>query len=389
MSQSPTSRPLSRREAILAGAAAPALFGASWAQDGGQQGGAGLIMRQSTPPNLEFPFGKLNSFITPNELFYVRSHFPTPVVDTAKWTIRVEGAVNNPFEISYEDLMKLSSKTVPATLECAGNGRVFLAPAVPGVQWANGAVSTAEWSGPTLKTLLDRAGVKNEAIEVILEGADSGIPGNTPKPKAAIPFARSIPIAMARRDDVLLAHRMNGQTLPLPHGYPVRVVIPGWYGVASIKWLKRIVVAERPFQGYFQTVDYSQWVQRDGATVMTPLSEMQVKSAIAQPSPHDTVAGGSSVKIFGVAWTGDARIAKVEVSADGGKTWNEARLTGEAKPFCWRLWDWDWRTPAGPAQATLMARATDSRGQSQPMDRDADRNTYLISHVVPVPVNVR
>src|SRR6476660_6914185 len=223
---------------------------------------AGKIVRGESPLNLEMPFETLEGFLTPTEAFYVRTHFPIPPIDRDAWWLHVAGEVENPFAINYEQLLKLESVTTPATLECAGNNRNFLEPKVKGVQWRLGAVGTAEWTGVPLSVLLDRAILKSNASEVVLEGADGGMLADPKSPPGELNFARSIPLEKARRN-VLLAYIMNGEDLPPEHGFPVRAIVPGWYAMASVKWLQRIIVSDRPFTGYYQTIDYAYWQRTD------------------------------------------------------------------------------------------------------------------------------
>jgi len=347
----------------------------------------GKIVRSEEPLNLEMPFDTLDGFITPTKSFYVRTHFPIPKIDKTKWRLRIEGEVEKPFEISYAELLKLESKKIPVTLECAGNSRNFLEPKVNGVQWGLGAVGNGEWTGVPLSILLDRARVKLTACEIIFEGADRGKLDDPKSPSGELNFARSIPLEEAR--DVLLAYKMNDVDLPPEHGFPVRAIVPGWYAVASIKWLHRIIVTDRPFNGYYQTLDYAFWKRRGDMTELAPLSEMQIKAEIARPSEGETVPANSNVRVYGAAWTSDGEITKVEFSADGGNTWNEAKLLGESKLNAWRLWEFNWKTPARSGKTTLIARATDSNGHTQPIERDHDRGTYMINHLLPITVEVR
>jgi DMSO/TMAO reductase YedYZ molybdopterin-dependent catalytic subunit len=354
------------------------------------------IVRAESPLNLEMPFSTLDSFITPAKSFYVRTHFPIPAIDRNAWWLHVEGDIEKPFAIDYQELMTLESVTAPVTLECAGNNRNFLEPKVKGVQWRLGAVGTAEWTGVPLSLLLDRASLKPNVSEVILEGADGGMLEEPKSPPGELKFARSIPLEKARRD-VLLAYKMNGEDLPPEHGFPVRAIVPGWYAMASIKWLQRIIVTDRPFTGYYQTIDYAYWQRTDyghwqrGEDIaeLTPLSELQVKAEIARPAEGEIVAANTSVCVRGAAWTGDAEIAKVEMSTDGGATWNDARLLGESTLNAWRLWEFNWQTPPQPGKQTLIARATDSLGRTQPVHRDPDRGTYMINHLLPIEVEVK
>ncbi|MFL6503848.1 MAG: sulfite oxidase [Candidatus Udaeobacter sp.] len=356
----------------------------------------GRIVRSESPLNLEMPFSTVDSFLTPTKSFYVRTHFPIPAIDRNAWWLYVKGEVEKPFAINYEQLITLQSLTAPVTLECAGNNRNFLEPKVKGVQWHLGAVGNAEWTGVPLSALLDRAVLKPNASEVVLEGADGGLLEDPKSPPGELKFARSIPVEKARRD-VLLAYKMNGEDLPAEHGFPLRAIVPGWYAMASVKWLQRIIVTDRPFNGYYQTLDYAYWKRTEHAhwergenvAELTPLAEMQVKAEIARPAQGETVSANTSVRVSGAAWACDAEIRKIELSTDGGETWNDATLVGESKVNAWRLWEFNWQTPSQPGTQTLVARATDSLGRTQPSHRDLDRGTYMINHLLPIEVKVK
>ncbi len=348
----------------------------------------GLIVRQQEPTNLEFPFSSLDSFLVPTERFYVRNHFAQPRIDAAAWSLEVGGAVERPFRIGRDELLRVPSRTAPSTMECAGNNRVALVPRERGVLWESGAVGNAEWTGVPLAALLERAGVREGAVEVVLEGADQGTVNDEPRSPGPIQFARSLPLAKARRPEVLLAHRMNGRDLPAAHGFPLRAIVPGWYGMASVKWLTRITVVDRPFQGYYQTLDYAYWERLAGQPTLRPIGEMEVKASIARPAAYETIAADTPFRIHGAAWSGEADITQVEVSTDGGTAWTPARLLGDHVPHCWRLWEMTWQAPPA-GRHILMARATDSRGRTQPLRRDPDRRNYMISHCLPVTVDAR
>jgi DMSO/TMAO reductase YedYZ molybdopterin-dependent catalytic subunit len=346
-----------------------------------------MITREKQPLNLEMPFGELDGFITPTERFYVRCHFPIPEIDVRHWRLSVEGLVDQPIQFSLEELQKLPNKTITATLECAGNSRVFLVPKVKGVQWELGAVGNAEWSGVRLRDLLELAKIRENAREIILEGADKGTIAEPPRPTGEIHFARSVPMAKAM-DNVLLVWEMNGRPLTSAHGFPLRAIVPGWYGMASIKWLQRIIVTNQPFNGYYQTVDYAFW-KRDGAgPTLAPLTEMQEKAQIARPESGEIIPADRKYPMKGAAWSGEAEISKVEISVDGGKSWREATLEGDSKRNSWRLWQLDWNAPE-LGMHTLLARATDSRGRAQPLERNPDCGTYMINHCLPIEVEVR
>lgn len=346
-----------------------------------------LITRSDEPVNLEMPFSTLADWITPNEQLYVRCHFPVPRIDPPTWRLEITGAVTKTLTLSLAELQQMPMQTVTATMECAGNGRSFLEPKVKGVQWDTGAVGNASWTGVRLSDVLQRAGINADAVEVILEGADRGPIKEPPRPPGEIHYARSVPLAKAN-DDVLLAFAINGEPLTPEHGFPLRAVVPGWFGMASVKWLQRIVATDAPFNGYYQSIDYTFWEHRDGLPTLVPLAEMRVKAQIARPAMHEEVAPGTTYRVHGAAWAADADVTLVEVSTDAGESWQAAELIGDAVKNAWRFWQFTWRTPAEPGTCTLMARASDSAGQTQPAERIAEYGTYMVNHVLPVHVTV-
>ena len=350
---------------------------------------AGLVMREREPQNFESAFSSLGSFLTPNDQFYIRNHFAAPPIERKSWRLKVEGAVARPLQLSYDELVNLPSETKAVTLECAGNGRVFLVPKVEGAQWQLGAVGTAEWTGVPLNLILERAGIDPAAVDVILQGGDSGEPAKPSKPAKPIAYARSVPLQLARTGGILLAYKMNHQALSPAHGFPVRAIVPGWYGMASVKWLTRVVASTQPFHGYYQTVDYAYWQHRDGFPIRVPVTEIQVKSQIARPALGEIVPKGSRYRVFGAAWSGNSAIAKVEVSTDGGNSYAAAKLLGEPVEHAWRLWEFFWNVPSDAGKHKLTVRATDANGATQPTERDRDREAYMINHVVPVEVQVQ
>jgi DMSO/TMAO reductase YedYZ molybdopterin-dependent catalytic subunit len=348
----------------------------------------GLVIRQKEPPNLERPFDQLNSFLTPTELFYIRSHFATPTIDVADYRLRIDGAVKNPFVLSYEELRAMRTETRIATLECAGNGRVFLVPQVRGAQWQLGAVGNAEWTGVPLQALMDRAELEDEVCEIVLEGADQGIPAEEPKPPGPISYARGVPREKAAQPEVLIAYQMNGRDLSGDHGYPVRAIVPGHYGMASVKWLTRITAVREPFQGYWQTSDYAYWHTFDGKPVRRPLAEIQLKSAIARPRVYETLSPDQECTVFGAAWGGETEVTEIAVSIDGGQIWAAAQFLDPVRRYSWRRWRFDWLTPTKPGKYTLLARAKDAHGNVQPAQHDWNYGSYVIDHVLPIEVFV-
>lgn len=348
----------------------------------------GLVLRQDRPENLESPCSIFDSFLTPNHLFYVRSHFEPPDLDTAGFRLRIEGAVERNREFDYAEILAMPARTVTATLECAGNSRSFLPQRTQGVQWALGAVGTAEWTGVPLSEILALAGLQQEATDIILEGADCGELNDEPKTPGPIHYARSLPLSKALSTDVLLAYRMNGEDLSRRHGFPLRAVVPGWYGMASVKWLQRVFVSTHPFAGYFQSFEYSRWERRDGMPSLAPLTTGEVKAQIIKPSRNESVKGGSIVRVAGAAWAGESEVASVEVSVDGGHAWQSAEILDAPRRYCWVRWEYVWNTPLEPQTVTLLVRATDKDGRSQPLEHKQDRRHYAVHHILKTPVQV-
>ena len=349
---------------------------------------AGLIIRQKEPTNLETPLDQVDSYLTPMELFYIRSHFPAPKLDLASYQLRIDGAVRNPLSLSYKQLRDMPSETRVATLECAGNGRVFLIPQVAGAQWELGAVGNAEWTGVPLAALLEHAGLEEDACEVVLEGADRGTPTEAPVPPGPISYARSLPRDKAIQREVLIAYQMNGRDLPLDHGYPVRAVVPGHYGMASVKWLTHVHAVREPFRGYWQTSDYGYWDYLDGKPVRRALGEMKLKSEIARPRVYETLAPNQVYTVSGAAWAGETEVTGIAVSTDGGQTWAEAKFLDPVQRHAWRRWKLDWLTPTKAGQYTLLARAKDANGNGQPDKHDQHYGSHVINHTLPIEVFV-
>ena len=347
----------------------------------------GLIIREREPVNLEYPFDQLDQFFTPNDLFYIRSHFKAAALDRDSYKLGITGAVAKPFTLDDRELRAMPSLTRPATLECAGNGRIFLVPQMKGAQWQLGAVSTAEWTGVPLLALLERAGLDPNVCEIVFEAADKGRPKEEPIPPGEVQYARSI--AVDEMTDVLIAYSMNGEDIPLDHGFPVRAIVPGHYGMASVKWLTHIRAVTTPFTGYWQTSDYAYWDRQDGNPVRRPLGRMALKSAIARPRTREVISAGQSYPVFGAAWGGSLPIARIELSTDDGASWRSARLLDEARPYVWRRWQFDWSVPSTPGIYQLKSRATDAEGNTQPAEHDEHFGSYVIHHTFSIEVTVR
>jgi DMSO/TMAO reductase YedYZ molybdopterin-dependent catalytic subunit len=314
---------------------------------------AGLVVRRAHPLNCETSLPALTGgAVMPNARFYVRNHFQVPDLDQAGWRLCVGGLVKRRLSLSLAQLRAMPSASAVVTLECAGNGRAGLDPPAPGEQWDVGAVSTAEWTGVPLAEVLVRAGIAAAAREVVFRGADSG---RVDERDDRVRFERSLPVERLGHSGALLAYAMNGEDLPVHHGYPLRLVVPGWYAVASVKWLTEIELIGRPFTGYFQVERYHIGGE--------PLTLQRVRSLIIEPAPGQR-AGPGDLLIRGVAWSGAAPIARVEVRIDDGP-WQPARLVGDRRQHAWQWWEHPARL-SRPGEVRIRARATDQAGQTQP-----------------------
>ena len=346
----------------------------------------GMILRSYRFLDLETPIEYFNTWITPVPHFFVRNHMHEPSeLNPENWKLTIGGEVEKSVTLTLAELAKIEAHEVVNTLECAGNGRSLYRPQVPGVQWGKGAVSTARFSGPRLRDLLQRGGVKSTGKHVMFRGLDE-VPGKVP------PFVRSIPLEKALDPDTVIATHMNGAALTKHHGSPARALVPGWIGAASCKWLTEIKVLEKEFDGNFMSPGYrfpnqpvkpGDAVKPEDTHVMTALN---VKSVISSPSEGAQVKG-SKVSIHGTAWAGEADIAKVEVSTDGGTTWSAAKLGHEQAHYAWRLWIYDWKTPKN-GEYIVMSRATDSQGRIQPATPFWNPGGYLYNAVDQVKIRV-
>ena len=337
----------------------------------------------TAPENSETPLEAVRSWVTPTRLFFVRNHFEMPELDPRSWRLEVRGCIEQPRCWTWDEINELPQRTVLATVECAGNGRSFLQPVAQGVQWGAGAVGHAEWTGVPLRDLLLASGLKPNALEVVFTGADRGAEADHPEP---MHFARSLPLTKALHPDTLLATQMNGEPLEPCHGYPLRLFVPGWYGVASIKWLRSIDVVEEPFEGYFQTTKYSVHRQTGRGLEREVVGPMAVKSEIIRPR-DGAVLGLDAQRVTGVAWAGEEPVERVEVSDDGGSSWSLAALVGPRAAYSWTLWEFNWRPPAAGSYG-LLARATSASGLTQPERHDPLHGGYMIHHWRPLRVNV-
>jgi sulfane dehydrogenase subunit SoxC len=383
---------LSRRrflQTLTAGAGAAAI-GAAAQRAVDAQAPTDLVVKP-TPPEFFYDLGSnremrwevmyKRGYVVPNELFFVRNHSRTARLDLASWRLRVDGSgVSNPREFTYDEILAMPPVSVTRFVECAGNGRSFFETAygkqAQGGQWKLGAIGVAEWTGVPLREVLDRVGLRETARDVMPEGLDE------------LKVRRPIPIAKALADDTLLVYAMNGQTLLPDHGFPLRVLVPGWIGVANIKWLGRIEVSDQPLSSIWNTESYvliGPDYKPNPPAKGPELTVQNVKSAFELPWNATLPAGRRLLR--GRSWSGNGKITKVEVSPDRSNTWREARLREPNVPQAWVRWDLDW--DAQPGSYNLRARAIDERGNRQLASVPWNDQGYLYGAVVGHPVTVR
>jgi DMSO/TMAO reductase YedYZ molybdopterin-dependent catalytic subunit len=347
--------------------------------------GVGLDELALATRNHGMPLEALRYDVTPPGLHYVLTHYDIPAVDPASWRLSLDGAVERPLSWSLDELMRRPAVTSRVLLECAGNGRARLEPRPVSQPWLLEAVGTAEWTGTPLAPLLEEAGLSPDAVDVAFTGADHGMERGVEQD-----YARGLPLAEARRPETLLVWAMNGAPLPPQHGAPLRLVVPGWYGMAQVKWLTRIDVLTEPFTGFQNTTAYRLKVDidEDGE----PVTRIQPRSLLAPPGWPDFMTRErylrpGPVTLTGRAWSGRAPVTQVEVSTDGGLTWEPATLPppDAAHPFTWRSWMFEW--DARPGTFELLTRATDTEG-SQPVEAEWNRQGMANNLVQRVPVTV-
>ena len=321
--------------------------------------------------NLGTPLDLVDDLLVPNSLFFVRSNYLVPRIDAASWRLHVGGLVARPLALSLADLRALPQRTLVAFLECSGNSRTRFLPVAEGTTWQNDAVGNAEWQGVPLAAVLDLAGFRPEAVDVVCQGGDD------------LAMRRGLPLRAALDPDTLLVWRMNGEDLPVAHGGPVRLLVPGWGGIASTKWLVGLELIDRPFDGFWNAVQYVLYAPSDEA--LGRVEEMPVKSVIARPGPDARLVSGE-VLVSGYAWSGHGAIEQVDVSVDGGATYAAAEIIDEAGPRSWVRFAYRWQARPGPAR--LRARATDRAGQTQPETVPWNAKGYLMNAIHEVPVVV-
>jgi sulfane dehydrogenase subunit SoxC len=335
--------------------------------------------------NHGMPLEALRFPVTPVGLHYLLIHYDIPVVDLSAWRLVVDGSVGRELSLSMNDLRRRPSVTRAVTMECAGNGRARLSPRAISQPWLLEAVGTAEWTGTPLRPLLEEAGLSEDAVEVVFSGLDRGVEGGIEQR-----YQRALPAAEALRDDLLLAWGVNGQPLPPQHGYPLRLLVPGWYGMTSVKWLGRITAVEQPFDGYQQVRSYR--YRQDPDEAGEPVSRIAPRSLLAPPGIPDFLTRRRFVtmepcRLEGRAWSGWGAVTRVEVSVDGGGTWTAAELDPPDVPYAWQGWSLEW-LPPGPGEYELCCRATDASGRTQPTDPQWNLGGYADNDLHRVAVTV-
>lgn len=334
--------------------------------------------------NHGMPLEALRYDVTPTGLHYLLIHYDIPAIAPDAYRLRVEGCVDRPVELSLEDLLRGRQVSAPVTMECAGNGRTKLTPRAISQPWVNEAVGTAEWTGTPLADVLEEAGVQDGAVEVVFSGADRGLEGGV-----AQRYERSLRIGDALRPEVLLVHTMNGGPLPVQHGAPVRLLVPGWYGMTSVKWLETIRVADEPFDGYQMRRAYV--YRRSSEDPGRPVERIAVRSLMVPPGVPDFLTRDRHVDpgpclLEGRAWSGSGRITAVEISDDGGASWSAATVAEPTGPHAWQRWHHTWEATIGTHE--LCCRATDEAGNRQPLTPEWNTGGYEVNAVQRVAVTV-
>jgi sulfane dehydrogenase subunit SoxC len=330
--------------------------------------------------NHALPLEALRYPITPAGLHYLLIHYDIPAVDAAVFRLEITGSVETPLSLTLQELRARERVTMPVTFECAGNGRALLQPRPLSQPWLTEAVGTAEWGGTPLAPLLAEAGVRPGAIEVLFSGLDHGVEGGTPQA-----YERSL--ALADTEHALVAYEMNGAPLPPQHGFPLRLVVPGWYGMANVKWLARITLLEQPFEGYQNAVAYRMY-DADGEPGES-LTRMLPRSLMAPPGVPDFMSRERHLEpgattLTGRAWSGYGAIERVEVSTDAGASFADAELDEPLGEAAWRGWRFEW--DAQPGEHVLCSRATDAAGNVQPLEPPWNLKGYANNAVERIPV---
>ncbi|MCM3766921.1 sulfite oxidase [Neobacillus niacini] len=331
------------------------------------------------PENQETPIHFLEEPITPSAKMYRRNHFPYPAITNQSYSLSITGFVRTPITLHYNQITSLPSRTVTSLVECSGNKRAYFEPKVFGDQWKDGAVNQGQWKGVPLSYLLTIAGITDRANEIVFQGADAGT-----KEGRHVHFERSLPLEKALAPHVIVAFEYNQQLIPPKHGFPYRLIVPGWYGMASVKWLRNIHVIDDSFTGPFQSDDYVYYPHKDDNLDSFPVTSNHVNSLIQQPIDRQILKPGRH-DIFGLAWTGEGMVTAVEISLDNGVTWKKAALSENPKRYQWVKWSHPTVFEKNKEYA-IKVRAFDSNGQSQPDQAFWNRKGYGYNEVTQIKV---
>lgn len=342
-----------------------------------------LITKTVVPENQETPIHFVSGEIVSNKLFYRRNHFPYPNFASSFYFLPIEGHVQTPRVFSLQEIYSMPSKTIKVVLECSGDKRELFKPKVFGEQWGKGALSQGIWKGVSLRTLLQSTGLLENAKELVFEGYDHG---ERPDSNQVYNFSRSLPIEKALDPDTIIAYEYNNAPISFKHGFPFRLIVPGWYAMASVKWIKKIMVIDKEFKGPFQVVDYVYYPNKENDNGKVPVTTINVTSTIQYPLDRQLLHSGV-YDIKGMAWTGEGQIAKVEISTDGGQTWDTCQLRSSSEKYAWIRWKYTW-TAHEKGEYTILSKATDSNGNVQPLEPVWNRKGYGYNAIDKVKVKV-
>ncbi|TWD98727.1 molybdenum-dependent oxidoreductase-like protein [Neobacillus bataviensis] len=342
-----------------------------------------LITKSLNPENQETPIQFINNNIVDGNLFYRRNHFSYPHFTSSFYFLPIHGFVHTPRTFSLQEIYSLPSRTIKVVLECSGDKRDFFEPKAFGEQWEKGAISQGIWKGVSLRTLLQYTGVIDAAKELVFEGYDYG---ERPDSDQMVNFSRSLPIEKALEPDTIIAYEYNNQPIPFKHGFPLRLIVPGWYAMASVKWIKSITVIDKEFKGPYQTVDYVYYPNKEDDSGKFPVTTINVNSTIQYPLNRQLLTTGL-YHIKGIAWTGKGSIDKVEISLDDGHTWETCQLTSTSEKYSWVSWNYQWEV-LKKGEYTIKSKATDSHANVQPSKPFWNRKGYGYNAVDHIKVKV-
>nr|WP_309100590.1 sulfite oxidase [Fredinandcohnia onubensis] len=343
-----------------------------------------LITRSLLPENQETPIQFINADTMKNRLFYRRNHFNYPTLSYSNYWLPINGKVTTPKLIFFQDILRLPSKTIKVVLECSGDKRSLFEPKVFGEQWEKGAINQSYWKGVPLRSLLELSEIREGAKEVVVEGYDFGERTDLNK---VFTYSRSLPIEKALHPDTIIAYEYNNQPIPFKHGYPLRLIVPQWYAMASVKWIKQISVIDFKFTGPFQTIDYVYYPNKENNKESFPVTSINVNSTIQKPLDMEILNTGKHL-IKGIAWTGKGFITKLEISVDGGSTWLNVKLEPTNNgDYGWQSWSYEW-TISKKGEYVIMSKATDSYGRTQPVTPFWNKKGYGYNAIEKINVKV-